>query len=124
MTDTDILIDALHGLPLAINFLVAQRAGGGLGISVITAMELVVGCRNTAELANLRQFLAGVTTWPVDVGVSQRGYQLMESFCLSHGLTIPDSLIAATALERGLTLYTRNVRHFQMIPGLAVTRPY
>jgi predicted nucleic acid-binding protein len=38
-------------------------------------------------------------------------------------LLIADALIAATALELGLTLYTRNVRDFQMIPGLVV-RPY
>ena len=32
--------------------------------------------------------------------------------------------IAATALEHGLTLDTKNVRHFQMIPALTVARPY
>ena len=35
-----------------------------------------------------------------------------------------DALIAATALENGLTLMTKNTRHFQMIPKLEVVRPY
>ncbi len=48
----------------------------------------------------------------------------MESYFLSHGLLIPDALIAATALDQALPLYTKNVRHFQMIPLLSVTRPY
>ena len=48
----------------------------------------------------------------------------MDSFFLSHGLVIPDALIAATALEHGLALYTRNVRDFQMIPSLTLVRPY
>jgi predicted nucleic acid-binding protein len=37
---------------------------------------------------------------------------------------IPDALIAATASERGLTLYTKNTRHFQRLPDLTVVRPY
>jgi predicted nucleic acid-binding protein len=48
----------------------------------------------------------------------------MQRFYLSHGLLIPDALIAATALDYGVTLYTKNVRHFLMIPGLTVVRPY
>ena len=37
----------------------------------------------------------------------------MQSFYLSHGLLIPDALIAATALEYDWTLYTKNIRHFR-----------
>jgi predicted nucleic acid-binding protein len=48
----------------------------------------------------------------------------MQTFTLSHGLEIPDALIAATALELSLPLYTLNDRHFRMIPGLTVLRPY
>jgi len=35
-------------------------------------------------------------------------------------LSLPDVLIAATALEAGLTLVTANVRHFERIPQLKV----
>ena len=51
--------------------------------------------------------------------MSERGL-----FGLSASFVSPDALIAATALDRGATLYTRNLRHFQMIPGLAVIPPY
>lgn len=37
---------------------------------------------------------------------------------LSHGLAIPDALIAATSLETGLRLFTYNVRDFKFIKGL------
>jgi predicted nucleic acid-binding protein len=33
-----------------------------------------------------------------------------------------DALIAATALERGLTLLTRNVREFAQVQGLRLAR--
>lgn len=48
----------------------------------------------------------------------------MELFYLSHGLILPDALIAATAMEHNLKLYTRNTRHFRMIPELKVNQPY
>jgi predicted nucleic acid-binding protein len=67
--------------------------------------------------------LRRTTVLPVESGVSQRR-ALMDTFFLSHGLLIPDALIAATALEHGLTLYTRNVRDFQMVPSLVVKQPY
>lgn len=39
------------------------------------------------------------------------------------GIVIPfdDLLIGASALERGYTVATRNLRHFQKIPGLRLT---
>ncbi len=87
-------------------------------------MELIAGCRNKAELEQVRQFLQPVNVLPVSRAACEAARQLMESFFLSHGLQIPDALIAGTALEQGLTLYTKNVRHFQMIPGVSVMRPY
>jgi predicted nucleic acid-binding protein len=42
----------------------------------------------------------------------------------SRGITIPfgDLLIGATALEVGYCMLTVNVRHFRLIPGLAVVQ--
>lgn len=34
----------------------------------------------------------------------------------TDGIVLPDALIAATAIEHNLTLYTRNTRHFRRIP--------
>jgi hypothetical protein len=61
---------------------------------------------------------------PVSSPASQRAYQLMDSFFLGHGLLIADALIGATAVEDGLTLFTKNIRDFRPIPHLAVVRPY
>jgi len=43
---------------------------------------------------------------------------------VNPGLTLPDALIAATALTEGLELATDNDRHFKMIPDLMVKHPY
>jgi predicted nucleic acid-binding protein len=124
LIDTDVLVDALRGMTDAIDFLASLQADSALQISVISAMELIAGCRNAQELARLQQFLQQIRILQVDANISWRAYQLMHSFFLSHGLLIPDALIAATALEFNLTLCTKNIRHFQMIPDLELFRPY
>ena len=121
--DTNILIDAMHGIPNAIIFLDEQQASG-IQISIISAMELVAGCRDKAEMRELQKFFRKITFLPVTATSSEVAYQLMESFYHSHGLHLPDALIAATALEYDLTLYTRNTRHFRTIPQLTIRQPY
>ena len=51
---------------------------------------------------------------PIDREVANRWAQLMIS-CIRKGRPLPamDSLLAATALEHGLTLVTRNVKDFE-----------
>ena len=121
--DTDILIDASKENQDSINFLTMQQ-DAGIQISIISAIELVVGCRNKTELSQTQNFLQSCTILPITVAASEVAYQLIETFALSHGLLMGDALIAATVLERDATLYTKNTRHFQMIPRLAIIRPY
>uniref|UniRef100_UPI000492F6F7 hypothetical protein n=1 Tax=Pedobacter borealis TaxID=475254 RepID=UPI000492F6F7 len=45
---------------------------------------------------------------------------LMQSFKLSHGLAIPDSVIAATAIETKLKLFTYNLKDFRFISDLTL----
>ena len=93
-------------------------------MSIVSAMELVQGCRSAADLVRVCRLLSRSTMLPVSSTGSRTALSLMETFALGHGLRIPDALIAVTALEHGLPLYTRNVRHLQMIPGLVAVRPY
>ena len=63
--------------------------------------------------------LYGERRLPVDVGVARRWGQL--SAAIGHDGA--DLLIAATALERGLTVVTRNLRHFTPT-GVAIINPW
>ncbi|MCP9941945.1 type II toxin-antitoxin system VapC family toxin [Cyanobium sp. ATX 6E8] len=63
--------------------------------------------------------LYGDRLLPVDVGVARRWGQLSASV----GHDGADLLIAATALEHGLTVVTRNLRHFQST-GVATVNPW
>lgn len=57
LIDTDILIDAAHNDETAIRVLENIESESGLTISIVTQMELVVGCRNKTELRELTKFL-------------------------------------------------------------------
>ena len=48
---------------------------------------------------------------------------LLESYALSHRLSVPDALIAATALRHNLKLYTFNLKDFRYIEGLTLYTP-
>jgi predicted nucleic acid-binding protein len=58
LVDTDILIDAGRKVIAAIGYLEHMEQQTTLGISVITQMELMVGCRNKREWRLLDRFLA------------------------------------------------------------------
>ena len=77
--------------------------------------------RRDRRRAFLDDLKAAVPIYPVtDVTAELVGQIGAES--LIRGVTIPieDLLIGACALERGDGVATRNVRHFALIPGLAL----
>jgi predicted nucleic acid-binding protein len=81
-------------------------------------MELIVGCRNRAELGRLELFLRRFQIQKLTVPISDKAVDLLQEYRLSHGLLIPDALIAATALERVAPFITKNQRDFRFITGL------
>jgi predicted nucleic acid-binding protein len=67
------------------------------------------------------QVLPSVTWLPSDAAVHLRAADLAAGLERSgKGIGNEDCWIAATALEHGLTLSSRNVSHFRRIPGLRV----
>jgi tRNA(fMet)-specific endonuclease VapC len=124
LIDTNVLIDLTRRRPAAMAFIAPHMAVRPPDISAVSVMELIEGCRNRKELADLQPFLAAFLVHQTTPQISTTAIGLMCSFTLSHGLDTPDALIAATALELGLSIYTLNTKHFQMIPGLTVLKPY
>jgi hypothetical protein len=123
LIDTDILIDAGHGIAEAINCLKQQEQKSTLAVSVITQMELMVGCRDKREFQKLEKFLRRFQVIKLDDQASNIAVDLIQRYRLSHGLLIPDALIAATALAYGIPLLTKNQRDYRFISGLQLL-PY
>ncbi len=123
LIDTDVLIDLLRGLPAAKSWL-ERWEGPALEVPGIVAMELVAGCRDQVELQRVQRFVQRFSlTWP-DAPEFEQAHALFVANRLTSGLGIPDCLIAAMAISRSATLYTFNLRHFRLIPGVDAEAPY
>jgi predicted nucleic acid-binding protein len=116
--DTDILINVGRGDAEAINCLQSYAQTSVLAISIITQMELIVGCRDKKELQSLKKFFKQFQVLELNKQVSDKTVELLEKYRLSHGLLIPDALIAATAIENNENFITKNQKDFKFIKEL------
>ena len=118
IVDTDILIDAGHGISGAITCLQDIERYSSLATSVVTQMELFVGSRNKAELLGVEKFLRRFSILPLTEPISDTAVDLWRQYRLRHGLLIPDALISATALVFDAPFISKNQRDYRFIAGL------
>ena len=118
LVDSDILIDAGRAVQVAVDRLNSEAQTSTLAISVITCMELMVGCRNKTELQTMEQFFNRFEFIKLNETISDRATNLIRSYRLSHGLMIADALIAATAMVTNVPLLSKNQRDYRFIQGL------
>ena len=122
LIDSDLLIDASRGVQQATDWLV-QHQHQHLALSVVTEIEVLVGCRNRAELNRVERMLRHYTALPLNARCSATATELVRRYTLSHGLALADALIAATALTYSVPLATKNQRDFRFITGFRLL-PY
>jgi len=118
IVDTDILIDAGRGVNEAIACLKQIEDHDSLAMSVITQMELIVGCRDKQELRSIETFLARFQILQLNQHISRQAVDLLSHYRLSHGLLIADALIAATAMYLQRPLVSKNQRDYRFIAEL------
>ncbi len=95
-----------------------------IAVSVLTEHELLYGIAYNPQFKLrpvLERLLAILPKLPVDSAVAAKA-ALVRAELRRLGLPVgpSDLLIAATALERGLTMVTHNIEEFKRIPGLVV----
>lgn len=115
--DTCVLIDFLKGKENIKNTLKNDMADG-LAMSTVTYMELMVGAFNKREISLIKKAFSDFEILEITENISIKARMLIEQWTKSHGLLIPDAIIAATALEFGLPLYTSNISDFKYIPNI------
>ena len=122
LCDTNILIEFYKGNQ---NILDVFHAIGpsNLAISVITVGELYYGAKDKRELRKIQKHLALLQQIPLDGEISARFIKLLGDYSLSHKLSIPDALIAASAICQRIPLYTLNTKDFRFIPELELHTP-
>lgn len=125
--DTDVIIDMLRDANRW-NPIIDDLAAQGLSISAMTYGELWEGVVSTSErpdaVSELASLLASFHVFPLGIETFKL-YGTIRVHLRKNGEMIgtPDILIGSTAIERDLTLVTRNTRHFSRIPNLRIIHP-
>ncbi len=117
LCDTDIIIEFLKGrqnLKEKFNEIGYEN----IYVSAITLMELYVGAFNKREIKNIIKVLHKLKVVHLNENISTRSLELIERYTKSHGLGLPDSIIASTALEHKMPLFTSNTKDFKFISSL------
>jgi tRNA(fMet)-specific endonuclease VapC len=123
LLDTDSVSYALRGEGGVAEQIRAHRPSE-LGLSAITLAELRLGAerRRSRRLHRLIDaFVGDVAVLPFDEEAAGR-FGKVAATLVSKGAQIGslDAMIAAHALQLGLTLVTHNLKHFRRVRGLKV----
>jgi tRNA(fMet)-specific endonuclease VapC len=101
-----------------------------VGLSVVTIVELTHGIqragaedRRQRRQAFVDELIRDIPVYPVTIETARIAGRI-EGEQAAQGVTIAfeDLLIAATALQLGFGVATGNLRHFQVVPDLAVVQ--
>jgi tRNA(fMet)-specific endonuclease VapC len=117
LCDTNILIEIYRG-NTAIIEAVKQIGQENIAVSDVTCAELLYGARDKKELQTIRKDLNKLTVLPIQSSVSKLAVELVEKYALSHKLSLPDALIASTAIIHSIELYTLNIKDFRFLDGV------
>jgi len=114
LLDTDVVIDWLRRDTRVVAWLKAVDAAGDyLGCTPVSIAEIYAGLRPREEFV-IGDVLRVLRCVAIDERVGRKAGRYRQAFGRSHGVEVADALIAATAHVHGLTLCSRNLRHYPM----------
>lgn len=120
LVDSDILIDGLRKNQAAADYLDSL---GEWSYSIVSAIELFSGARNKKEVEAIKKSLGLYKRIGLSSAVGESGLELVGKYSKSDGMGGLDALIAATAMQEGMTLATKNKKHFRNVDGLDLDVP-
>lgn len=120
LVDTCVIIDFLRGFTNAVSFF--SQLTSPPAISTVTVAELYAGAKNKTKKAAVKAIIETFEIIDVNEEIATIGGEWSCQYTPSHGVDLPDALIAATAKVENLQLATCNLKHFPMFPDLE--RPY
>jgi tRNA(fMet)-specific endonuclease VapC len=125
LLDTNICVYALKHRPPEVLERLQAVGKAAVAVSVITVLELRQGAEKSqqaaANHARLDLFLGPLRVLPFDEEAALAGARVRAHLeRLGRPTGDLDSLIAAQALARDMTLVTNNLREFERVPALRV----
>lgn len=115
LIDSDILIEVSRARDAGIlgDWNTLSGADVLLLCSPVTVAEIWHGARER-EHGALNALFTALTCVPIDAEIGRRAGDYLRLYAKSHGVELGDALIAAAASIHGLTLWTRNRKHYPM----------
>ncbi len=122
--DTDVrfdYLDARQSRHLETKEILEDKIGlNNIVLSGITQMELMLGALNKQDLVKIKKSISRFIIILVNEDINTKASSLIEKYALSHGLELPDSLIAATSILPSLELFTYNIKDYKFISELSL----
>lgn len=123
--DTDLLVAILRGKKEAYDKATELDTEGKEATTSINAFELFIGAnkskRKTENVEDTMKLLGRLEVIPLDFSSSRKAAEiaakLMEK---GEAIDFRDAMIGGIALEKDLTIVTRNKSHFARINGLKI----
>jgi tRNA(fMet)-specific endonuclease VapC len=121
--DSDLLVAILRGKQEA-RTIVKQLDEEAKGATTsVNAFEVYFGAnkseRKNENLREASKLLERLTVFPLDLMSSRRAAEISaELVAKGEAIDFRDAMIAAIAIENGMTLVTRNKAHFQRVKDL------
>ncbi|MBD3366384.1 PIN domain-containing protein [candidate division WWE3 bacterium] len=116
LADTSVLIALQRRDPQAVSFF--RKHIYKIDISRISACEFIYGSRNKGEKNINKDFLEWMYIIEIDENISERAFEIIDEYGLKVKMGVSDALIAATALEENMKLWTLNQKHFKEIKNV------
>ncbi len=122
IADSDVLIDYLRGRSPWAGRIRLEIETGHLATTAINNFELLSGAKTATERDTVARLLEALTVLAVSTEASERAAEvrrLLEKD--GRGIGMADYLIAGVCLASGGVLLTRNLDHFERVPGLKIS---
>lgn len=125
--DTDVMIDYLNSNSerylITKNLIENSIRTENVILSAVTKMELIIGATNKIDMERTNKSILRYTVTFINDDITQTAIQLLQDYRLSHGLALPDALIAATSIIIQLPLFTYNLKDYKFINGIELYNP-
>ena len=120
LLDTGLVLRHLRGQRRTVQFLRGLGKLGRLSVATVTRLEVHAGMQPEERYVT-QKLLTRMATYDLDREIADRAGDLIAaSKSANKALSVPDAIIAATAIGRNLTLVTLNRGDFEHIAGLSL----
>jgi predicted nucleic acid-binding protein len=124
LLDTPLVMAIETGEPDAILFCQDLLKTSGLDISELSAITLLAAAQDHAEHATRLLFVTHIRVHRLTARIARRARGYVSSLPVPMPITADDAIIAATAIEHSLPLYTLDPARFANLTGVAALQAY